>query len=74
MTKSNHLADLKKTLIMALQEQAMSTRSIEAGIYHTKLDSSYRLCNDAQDNTAPKSRIKRANMTSSTGIPRSRTG
>lgn len=31
----------------AAQEQALSTRSIEAGIYHTRQDSSCRQCKDA---------------------------
>lgn len=32
-------------LIIATQEQALSTRSIKAGVNHTRQDSRFRLCN-----------------------------
>ena len=41
------LTDSTEALIMAAQEQAVSTRSIEAGVYHTRQDSRCKLCRDA---------------------------
>ena len=43
------LKDSTEALIMAAQEQALSTRSIEAGNYHTRQDSRCRLCKDAPE-------------------------
>ncbi|KAF7659584.1 hypothetical protein LDENG_00296340 [Lucifuga dentata] len=34
---------------MAAQEQALSTRSIEAGVYHTRQDPQCRLCKDTPE-------------------------
>lgn len=38
--------DTKEALILAAQEQALSTRSIEAQIYHTRQDPRCRLCKE----------------------------
>ena len=38
------LKDKTEALIMAAQERALSTRSIEAGVYHTRQDTRCRLC------------------------------
>ena len=43
------LKDSTEALIMAAQEQALSTRSIEVGIYHTRQDPRCRLCKDAPE-------------------------
>ncbi len=43
------LKDSTEALIMAAQEQALSTRSIEAGVYHTRQDPRCRLCKDAPE-------------------------
>uniref|UniRef100_A0A7N8XHF5 Reverse transcriptase domain-containing protein n=1 Tax=Mastacembelus armatus TaxID=205130 RepID=A0A7N8XHF5_9TELE len=43
------LKDSTEALIVAAQEQALSTRSIEAGIYHTRQDPRCRLCKDAPE-------------------------
>ena len=43
------LKDSTEALIMAAQEQALSTRSIEAGFYHTRQDPRCRLCKDAPE-------------------------
>ena len=37
------------TWIMAAQEQALKTRSIEAKIYHTRQDPRIRLCKEAPE-------------------------
>ena len=41
------LKDSIEALIIAAQEQALSTRSIEAGIYHTRQDLRCRRCREA---------------------------
>ncbi|CAK6977960.1 zinc-binding domain-containing protein%2C partial [Scomber scombrus] len=43
------LRDSTEALIMAAQEQALSTRSIEAGVYHSRQDPRCRLCKDAPE-------------------------
>ena len=43
------LADSTEALILAAQEQALGTRSIEAGVYHTRQDPRCRLCKDASE-------------------------
>ena len=43
------LKDSTVALIMAAQEQALNTRSIEAGVYHTKQDPRCRLSKDAPE-------------------------
>lgn len=40
------LKDTTEALIMATQEQVKRTRSIEAGVYHTRQDPRSRLCKD----------------------------
>ncbi|CAJ0940348.1 unnamed protein product [Ranitomeya imitator] len=40
------LRDSTEALIIAAQEQALSTRSIEAGIYHTRQDPRCKLCSE----------------------------
>lgn len=41
--------DSTEALIRAAHDQALSTRLIEAGFYHTKQDSRCRLCNDGNE-------------------------
>ena len=43
------LKDSTEALIMAAQEQALNTRSIEARIYHSRQDPRCRLCKDAPE-------------------------
>ncbi|CAL9694852.1 unnamed protein product [Knipowitschia caucasica] len=43
------LQDSTEALIMAAQEQALSTRAIEAQIYHTRQDPRCRLCKEAPE-------------------------
>uniref|UniRef100_A0A8C4WGB1 Reverse transcriptase domain-containing protein n=1 Tax=Gopherus evgoodei TaxID=1825980 RepID=A0A8C4WGB1_9SAUR len=43
------LKDSTEALIIAAQEQALSTRSIEAGFYHTGEDPRCRLCREASE-------------------------
>lgn len=43
------LKDRTKALIMAAQEQALSTRAIEGGLYHPRRDLRCRLCKDAPE-------------------------
>ena len=43
------LADSTEALILAAQEQALGTRSIEAGVYHTRQDPRCRLCKEASE-------------------------
>ena len=43
------LKDSTEALIMAAQEQALSTRAIEAQIYHTRQDPRCRLCKEANE-------------------------
>ncbi|KAF7649568.1 hypothetical protein LDENG_00139440 [Lucifuga dentata] len=43
------LKDNTETLIMAAQEQALSTRFIEAGVYHSRQNPWCRLCKDAPE-------------------------
>lgn len=43
------LKDSTEALIMAAQEQALNTRSIEAGVYHTRQDPRCRLCKEAPE-------------------------
>ena len=43
------LTDSTEALILAAQEQALGTRSIEAGVYHTRQDPRCRLCKDASE-------------------------
>ena len=43
------LKDSTEALIMAAQEQELSTRSVEAGIYHTRQDPRWRLCKDVPE-------------------------
>lgn len=38
-----------EALIMAAQERSLSTRSIEAGVYHTRQEPRCRLCNDVPE-------------------------
>lgn len=47
---------------MIAQEQALSRRSIEAGVYCTREDPRFRLCKDAPDNPAPNSRLTDASI------------
>ncbi|TWW67382.1 hypothetical protein D4764_02G0004230 [Takifugu flavidus] len=48
LTKAG-LKDSTEALIMAAQEQALSTRAIEARVYHTRQDPRCRLCGDAPE-------------------------
>ncbi|TWW62748.1 hypothetical protein D4764_04G0013950 [Takifugu flavidus] len=48
LTKAG-LKDSTEALIMAAQEQALSTRAIEARVYHTRPDPRCRLCGDVPD-------------------------
>jgi len=43
------LKDSPVTLIMAAQEQALSTRAIEAGVCHIRQDPRCRLCKEASE-------------------------
>ncbi|KAF7652694.1 hypothetical protein LDENG_00093610, partial [Lucifuga dentata] len=43
------LKDSTEALIMAAQEQVLSTRSIEAGVHHSRQDPWCRLCKDAPE-------------------------
>ncbi|XP_068176488.1 uncharacterized protein [Antennarius striatus] len=43
------LTDSTEALIMAAQEQALSTRAIEANIYHSRSDPRCRLCKEAPE-------------------------
>ena len=43
------LTDSTEALILAAQEQALGTRSIEAGVYHTRQDPRCRLCKEASE-------------------------
>ncbi|TWW62315.1 hypothetical protein D4764_04G0009620 [Takifugu flavidus] len=43
------LKDSTEALLMAAQEQALSTRAIEARVYHTRQDPRCRLCGDAPE-------------------------
>lgn len=43
------LKNSTEVLIMAAQQQALSTRSIKAGVYDTTEDSKYRLSKDAPE-------------------------
>ena len=45
--KKAGLTDSTEALILAAQEQALGTRSIEAGVYHTRQEPRCRLCKDA---------------------------
>ena len=43
------LTDSTEALILAAQEQALGTRLIEAGVYHTRQDPRCRLCQEASE-------------------------
>ena len=48
------LKDSMEALIMAAQDQELSTGSIEAGIYHIRQDPSCRLCKEAPETVQHK--------------------
>ncbi|TWW65015.1 hypothetical protein D4764_22G0006620 [Takifugu flavidus] len=52
LTKAG-LKDSIEALLMAAQEQALSTREIEARVYDTRQDPRCRLCGDAPETCAP---------------------
>ena len=43
------LKDSKEALTMAAQEQALTTKSVESRLYHTRQDTGCRLCKDAPE-------------------------
>ena len=43
------MKDSTEALIMAAQEQALSTRAVEARVYHIRQDSRCRLCKEASE-------------------------
>ncbi|TWW69428.1 ATP-dependent Clp protease proteolytic subunit, mitochondrial [Takifugu flavidus] len=47
--KKSGLKDSTEALLMAAQEQALSTRATEARVYHTRQDPRCRLCGDAPE-------------------------
>ena len=49
MAEKAGLTDSTEALILAAQKHALGTRSIEAGVYHTRQDSRFRLCKETSE-------------------------